>query len=150
MNDEIMIEGPEKKEPENTKTSTSKKLASKDAGDVSGKKNPSKKLTVGYLDVVVIALIVAFLAVTAYDKFFASKVVVVDLTSFVKEQKELFMQGRIGEADVAERLAQFQKFVKKQPQNQTVIIKDIVLANGREISFSPGTAGKYPADSEKK
>ena len=150
MNDEIKIEGPEKKEPENTKTSTSKKLASKDAGDVSGKETPSKKLTVGYLDVVVIALIAAFIAVTAYDKFFASKVVVVDLAGFVKEQTELLSQGKIGKEEITARLGQFQDFIKKQPQNQTVIIKDIVLANGREISFSPGTAVKYPSDSEKK
>jgi hypothetical protein len=90
--------------------------------------------------VIGIALIVAFLSVTVYDHFFASKVVVVDLTSFVKEQKELFIQGKIGEADVAERLAQFQEFVKKQPKNLTVITKDVVLANGREIPVG-GTVG---------
>jgi len=150
LNDEIKIEGPEKKEPENNKTSTSKKIVWKDAGNVSEKETPSKKLTVGYLDVGVIALIVAFLAVTAYDKFFASKVVVVDLTGFVKEQTELLSQGKIGKEEITARLAQFQEFVKRQPQNLTVITKDIVLANGREISFSTGTAGKSPADSEKK
>lgn len=150
MNDEIKIEGLEKKEPENYKTSTLKKRVWKDVGDVAEKEAPSKRLTVGYLDVVVIAIIVAFLAVTTYDKFFASKVVVVDLTSFVKEQTELFSQGKIGKDDISARLAQFQKFVKGQPQNLTVITKDIVLANGREISFSPGTAGKSPIDSEKK
>ena len=143
MNDEITIEGPEKKDPKNNKTSTSKR-------DVSEKETPSKRLTVGYLDVVVIALIVAFLAVTAYDKFFASKVVVVDLTSFVKEQTELFSQGKIGKDEISARLAQFQAFIKRQPQNQTVITKDVVLANGREISFSPGTPEKHPADSEVK
>ena len=114
------------------------------------KETPLKKLSVSYLDVIGIALIVAFLSVTVYDHFFASKVVVVDLTGFVKEQKELFIQGRIGEADVAERLAQFQKFVKKQPKNLTVITKDVVLANGREVSFSMGNAEKSPSDPEKK
>ena len=128
MNDEIKIEGSENQENDPAKK------------DVPEKENPLKKITVGYLDVIGIALTAAFLCLAVYDHFFASKLVVIDLTGFVKEQMELFTQGKIGEADVAGRLAQFQEFVKKQPKNLTVITKDVVLANGREIPVS-GTVG---------
>jgi hypothetical protein len=144
LSDEIKIEA-----PGNTKIGSAKK-------NVSEKESSLKKLSVSYLDLIGIALIVAVLAVTAYDQFFASKVVMVDLTGFVKEQKELLVQGKIEETDVSLRLAEFQKFVKKQPKNLTVIIKDVVLANGREIPFSIGvlpvapTLGKSSADTEKK
>lgn len=124
MRDEIKIEA-----PENTKIGLAKK-------NVSEKENSSKKLSVGYLDVIGIALLVVVLTVTAYDQFFSSKVVVVDLSGFVKEQRELFAQGKIGEAEVTARLAQVQKFVKGQPKNLTVINKDVVLANGREIPIN--------------
>jgi hypothetical protein len=144
LSDEIKIEA-----PENTKIGSAKK-------NVSENENSSKKLSIGYLDVIGIALIVVVLTVTVYDQFFASKVVMVDLTGFVKEQIELFTQGKIGEADVASRLAEFQELVKKQPKNLTVITKDVVLANGREIPISMGvlpaapTVSKSPAGTEKK
>ena len=54
--------------------------------DVSKKENPSRS-TVGYLDVIWIALFTAFLTIAAYDRFFASKVVTVDLTGFVGSKK---------------------------------------------------------------
>jgi hypothetical protein len=95
--------------------------------------NASKKMTLGYLDVIVIALFTALLTIVGYDRFFVGKVVVVDLSGFVKEQRELYAQGKIGEAEITARLAQVQKFVKGQPKNLTVINKDVVLANGREI-----------------
>jgi hypothetical protein len=98
--------------------------------------NASKKMTLGYLDVIVIALFTALLTIVGYDRFFAGKLVMVDLSGFVKEQRELFAQGKIGEAEVTARLAQVQKFVKGQPKNLTVINKDVVLANGREIPIN--------------
>jgi hypothetical protein len=98
--------------------------------------NASRKMTLGYLDVIVIALFTALLAIVGYDRFFTGKVVVVDLSGFVKEQRELFAQGKIGEAEVTARLTQVQKFVKGQPKNLTVINKDVVLANGREIPIN--------------
>jgi hypothetical protein len=96
----------------------------------------SKKMILGYLDVIVIALFTALLTIAGYDRFCAGKVVVVDLSGFVKEQRELYAQGKIGEAEITARLAQVQKFVKGQPKNLTVINKDVVLANGREIPIN--------------
>jgi len=61
--------------------------------------------------------------------------VTVDLTGFVKQQKELLAQGKIGETDVADGLDQFWKFLQKQPKNLTIVNKDAVLANGKEIPF---------------
>jgi hypothetical protein len=103
--------------------------------------NASKKMTVGYLDVIVIALITALLTVTAYDRFFATKVVMVDLTGFVKEQKELFAKGKIDQAELSANLSRLQTYIKNQPKNQTVITKDVVLANGKEIPLPDAGAG---------
>lgn len=122
MNSDIKIERPEN-------------MLAAEKKDVPEKEDSTKKLTVGYLDVIWLAMILAFLSIAAYDRFFASKVVTVDLTGFVKEQKELLAQGKIGETDVADGLDQFWKFLQKQPKNLTVVNKDAVLANGKEIPF---------------
>ena len=98
-------------------------------------------MTIGYLDIIVITLIIALLTVTIYDRFFATKVVMVDLTEFVKEQKELFAQGKIDQAELSANLSRLQTYIKNQPKNLMVITKDVVLANGKEIPLPDAEAG---------
>ncbi len=112
--------------------------------------NTSKKLSVGFLDIVAIALITAVLTVAAYDRFFAGKVVIVDLSGFVKEQKELFSQGKIGEAEVSDNLSRFQEFINSQPKNLTVITKDVVLAGGKELPIRLPTVNPGPGQNSSK
>ena len=103
--------------------------------------NASRRMTIGYLDIIMIALVTALLTVTIYDRFFATKVVMVDLTGFVKEQKELFAQGKIDQAELSSNLSRLQTYIKGQPKNLMVITKDVVLANGKEIQLPDAEAG---------
>ncbi len=103
--------------------------------------NASRRMTVGYLDIIMIAMVTAVLTVTIYDRFFATKVVMVDLTGFVKEQKELFAQGKIDQAELSSNLSRLQTYIKGQPKNLMVITKDVVLANGKEIQLPDDEAG---------
>ena len=103
--------------------------------------NASRRMTIGYLDIIVIALVTALLTVTIYDQFFATKVVMVDLTEFVKEQKELFAQGKIDQAELSANLSRLQTYIKNQPKNLMVITKDVVLANGKEIPLPDARTG---------
>jgi len=109
----------------------------------------TKKLTVGYFDIIVIALLAAVLTVTAYDHFFVEKVMVVDLTGYVKQQRELFAEGKIREAEVSANLKGVQQFIANQPKNTTVIIKDVVLAGGKELSL-PAGGNRVPEKDTKK
>lgn len=103
--------------------------------------NASRRMTIGYLDIIMIALVTALLTVTIYDRFFATKVAMVDLTGFVKEQKELFAQGKIDQAELSSNLSRLQTYIKGQPKNLMVITKDVVLANGKEIQLPDAEAG---------
>ena len=103
--------------------------------------NASRRMNVGYLDIIMIALVTALLTVTIYDRFFTTKVVMVDLTEFVKEQKDLFAQGKINQAELSSNLSRLQAYIKNQPKNLMVITKDVVLANGKEIQLPDAEAG---------
>jgi hypothetical protein len=107
-----------------------------------------RKITVGYLDVIVITLIIALLTVFVYDRFFATRVVMVDLTGFVREQKELLARGKIDQAEVSANLARLQTYIKNQPKNLMVITKAVVLANGREIPL-PVSGTDHPSSPKK-
>ena len=114
-----------------------------------GVETSSKKLRLGYFDLIIIVFLIAVLVVAAYDRFFASKVLMVDLGAYITEQKELFAQGKIGEAEVTARLSNLQNYLKNQPENLTILTKDVVLANGKELPLPIATTGKA-SDSGKK
>jgi hypothetical protein len=97
--------------------------------------NGKKKLTVGYLDVIIIAVIVAVTTVLVYNRYFEQKVVMVDLTGYIKQERALFVKGKISKTEVSANLDRFQKFIDCQPKNVTVLLKDVVLAGGKEIRF---------------
>ncbi len=90
----------------------------------------------GYLEVFVIALIVAVGVATGYDYFFAQKVKVVDLKGFMRTQKALVKTGEISEAQWKANLDRLDQVLNEEAANhpnQVILLKEVVLKNGQEI-----------------
>ena len=90
----------------------------------------------GYLEVIVIALLIAVVALVGYDRLFAEKVKVVDLKGYLRTQKALLAAGKItpkqwkGKLDIVEQILNDEA---DRHRNQVIILKDVVLRNGQEI-----------------
>lgn len=91
--------------------------------------------TPGYLEVVFIALIAAAAANYGYDHYFASKIVVMDMKGYLREQKALLVAGEITEEQWKAGLDKLGQVLDKQPANQIILLKEVVLKNGRELSI---------------
>lgn len=82
---------------------------------------------------VIISLIVSLAVVTGaiylYDENFAQKVVAVDLKSFLQEQKDDYLDGKITEEDMNRRMDELEVFVDQIPKNHSVILGDVVVRN---------------------
>ena len=91
--------------------------------------------TPGYLEVVFIALIAAAGAIYGYDHYFASKIVVMDIKGYLREQKALLVAGEITEEQWKAGLDKLGQVLDKQPANQIILLKEVVLKNGRELSI---------------
>lgn len=91
----------------------------------------------GYLEVVIIAALVVAGGLFTYDRYFAPKISVIDMVGYVQEQKALLAKGSITAEQLSENLKRLDDELKSLPSNQTVILKDVVLNNGRfdEISL---------------
>lgn len=91
----------------------------------------------GYLEVVIIAALVVAGGLFTYDRYFAPKISVIDMVGYVREQKALLAKGSITAEQLSENLKRLDDELKSLPSNQTVILKDVVLNNGRfdEISL---------------
>ena len=86
----------------------------------------------GYLEVVVIALVVAGITLFAYDRWFAPRVVAFDLKGYLRTQQALLGSGEITEAQWQQRLDRLEQVFRELPPNRTILLKEVVLKNGRE------------------
>ena len=86
----------------------------------------------GYLEVVLIALAVAGLAMFAYDRWFVPRVVAFDLKGYLRTQQALLGSGEITEAQWQQGLDRLEQVFRAQPPNHTILLKEVVLKNGRE------------------
>lgn len=95
------------------------------------KENPVKSVVYpGYIEVVIIVLIIVTGAMWVYDNYYATKITIVDFQEFVKTQKELIKTNAITETEWRANLERFDAIMKSLPKNQLVITKDVVLKNG--------------------
>ena len=86
----------------------------------------------GYLEVVLIALVVAGVSLFAYDRWFAPRVVAFDLKGYLRTQKALLANGEITEAQWQQGLDRLEQVFREQPPNHTILLKEVVLKNDRE------------------
>ena len=86
----------------------------------------------GYLEVVLIALVVAGVSLFAYDRWFVPQVVAFDLKGYLRTQQALLGSGEITEAQWQQRLDRLEQVFRELPPNRTILLKEVVLKNGRE------------------
>ena len=86
----------------------------------------------GYLEVVLIALVVAGVSLFAYDRWFVDRVVAFDLKGYLRAQQALLASGEITEAQWQQGLNRLEQVFREQPPNRTILLKEVVLKNGRE------------------
>ena len=94
------------------------------------KERPST--TPGYLEVVLITLVVAGVSLFIYDRWFVDRVVAFDLKGYLRAQQALLANGEITEAQWRQRLDQLEQVFREQSPNRTILLKEVVLKNGRE------------------
>ena len=94
------------------------------------KERPST--TPGYLEVVLITLVVAGVSLFIYDRWFVDRVVAFDLKGYLRTQQALLASGEITEAQWQQRLDRLEQVFRAQPPNHTILLKEVVLKNGRE------------------
>ena len=86
----------------------------------------------GYLEVVLIALVVAGVSQFTYDRWFVPRVVAFDLKGYLRTQQALLASGEITEAQWQQGLDRLEQVFRAQPPNRTILLKEVVLKNGRE------------------
>jgi hypothetical protein len=82
--------------------------------------------------VVLITLVVAGFTLFAYDRWFVPQVVAIDLKGYLRTQQALLASGEITETQWQQGLDRLEQVFRAQPPNHTILLKEVVLKNGRE------------------
>ena len=100
--------------------------------------SPQRTNCPGYIETIAIVLLLLLLAFFGYDRMFAQKIVVVDLAGYLRTQKALLAAKEISEQQWKDSLDRVEEMLNDQAKNNpnhVVILKEVVLKNGREINI---------------
>lgn len=79
------------------------------------------------------SLVSSVATVALYDRYLAQKVVTMDLKGYIRQQRDRVLAGELDEEGLRKSLDALEAALLAVPANQTVLLKDVVLRNGREI-----------------
>jgi len=97
----------------------------------------AKQTGPGYLEVIIIAIMIAAVAVMGYDRIFAHKVKVLDLKRYLRTQRALLAAGEITQQQWKIGLDNLELILDDAAagnKNHVIILKEVVLRNGAEIN----------------
>lgn len=91
----------------------------------------------GLIVTVCISLVVSLLMATAvvalYDQRYAQKVVTIDLKGYIRNQREKAVNNEVSDDELRRNIDAMEAALLAEPANHTVLLKDVVLRNAREI-----------------
>ena len=91
----------------------------------------------GYIEVIVLALLISCLALYGYDRYFAQKIKVVDLKGYIRTRSALLATGEISQEQWKADLDRIERILNREATDgkTVIVLKEVVLRNGEEIGL---------------
>ena len=91
----------------------------------------------GLIAIAFVSLVVSLLTATAvvavYDQRYAQKVVTIDLKGYIRSQRDKAVSNEVSDDELRRNIDAMEAALLAEPANHTVLLKDVVLRNAREI-----------------
>jgi len=68
----------------------------------------------------------------AYDCYFAQKIVALDVKGYIAEQRDLYLAGKINDAQLKESFDRLERVKEKVPGNRIIILGDVLVRKNVE------------------
>lgn len=91
-----------------------------------------RRLVTAFL-VLGISLASSAASIVVYDRYFATRIVAVDIKGFIATQRDLFIQGKIDDDQLRKNIESLEKAIENIPSNEVVIMGDAVVRNAKAI-----------------
>ena len=80
-----------------------------------------------------ISIVSSVVSIVAYDRYFATRIVAVDIKGFIAGQRDLFVQGKINDDQLKRNIESLERLIENIPSNEVVIMGDAVVRNAETI-----------------
>lgn len=107
-----------------------------EAGKTKQEGKPGRPLSLWLVTVFLvlgISLASSAASILVYDRYFATRIVAVDVKGFIAEQRDLFVQGKIDDEQLRKNIESLEKAIENIPSNEVVIMGDAVVRNAKTI-----------------
>lgn len=84
--------------------------------------------------VLILNILVSSGTVFLYDRYFAPKIVAVDLQGYIAKQKDLFLDGKIDEEQFRLNIDRLEKAIDEVPKNKIILTGDVVIRNAEVLN----------------
>jgi len=84
--------------------------------------------------VLILNILVSSGTVFLYDRYFAPKIVSVDLKGYISKQKDLFLDGKINEEQFRQNIDRLEKAIDEVPKNKIILTGDVVIRNAEVLN----------------
>jgi hypothetical protein len=71
--------------------------------------------------------------IAGYDRWFAQKIVALDVKGYIAEQRDQFISGRISEEQLKQNFDRLEKVKEKVPANRVIILGDVLVRKNVEV-----------------
>lgn len=92
---------------------------------------PGKLILLGVI--LFISVLTSILSVFVYDRYFAQKIVAVDIKGYIAEQRDLYVAGKINDEQLKQNIDRLEKVLADIPKNKVVIMGDAVIRNAEIV-----------------
>lgn len=82
---------------------------------------------------VVISIFASLAIVAGYDRWFAQKVVAVDIKGYIAQQRDSYLAGKLNDADLRKSFDRLEAAIKAIPKNRVIIMGDAVVRNAETV-----------------
>lgn len=128
MNDETSMESKISQESENNKDAVS---VPKEYPKKHPKQHPS---LVSMIAICVAVSIGASLAtIVGYDRWFAQKVVAVDIKGYISQQRDNYLAGKLNDDELKKSFDRLETVITAIPKNRVIIMGDAVVRNAETV-----------------
>jgi hypothetical protein len=80
-----------------------------------------------------LSLVSSAASIAVYDRYFATRIVAVDIKGFIALQRDLFVQGKIDDDQLRRNIESLERTIEEIPSNEVVIMGDAVVRNAKTI-----------------
>ena len=89
-----------------------------------------------WLAVAAMSLLISMVAsvgsVYVYDRFYAQKVVAVDIKGYIQKQRDLYLAGKLNNEQLKAKIDKLSAVVTAIPKNRVAIMGDVVIKNAEQ------------------